>query len=271
MNILDWITPNRIKQRFADYVYQYWISSGTVNTMENDTGVFLNEAYKGNISVYSIIDRIDKMRQQAPLRLYKKNASGKLEEVTDHELYKFTKKVNEDTTFDDYVTQLLIYRLICGENFIYKPKLESGLNAGKTAELRVLPASDIDIIEGTPINPIRGFRLFGGAFEKEFTKEEVYHSKLFDPLWYRNGTLHGMSPIVAANRSVSKLNEADLTQLKQLENQGPKYALFKKMTGTQQGLSLRLSPEQQDEISEKIKTASKSNNMGLPLVLEGLT
>jgi len=105
--------------------------------MENDTGVFLNEAYKGNISVYSIIDRIDKMRQQAPLRLYKKNASGKLEEVTDHELYKFTKKVNEDTTFDDYVTQLLIYRLICGENFIYKPKLESGLNAGKTAELRV--------------------------------------------------------------------------------------------------------------------------------------
>lgn len=72
MNLLDWITPNRIKQRFADYVYQYWISSGTVNTMENDTGVFLNEAYKGNISVYSIIDRIDKMRQQAPLRLYKK-------------------------------------------------------------------------------------------------------------------------------------------------------------------------------------------------------
>jgi len=268
MAIFDFLVPNKIKRFFADAVYQYWITNGTVNTMDVDSGVFLRDGYKGNISVYSIIDRIDKMRQQATMRLYQKKADGKSVEVTDHELNRFLFKVNPDTTYDDFVTQILIYRLICGETFTYAPKIETGLNRGRTAELRQLPASDVDIIEGTPIDPIRGFKLEGGSYEKEFKKSEVLHTKLFDPLWYRNNTLHGLSPLVAANKTVSKLNEADTTELKQLENQGPKYALFKKTTGTQQGISQRLSTQQQDDISEKIKTASKSSNRGLPLVLK---
>lgn len=265
---LSWMIPNVLKRRFADTIFKWWISDGTVNTMDHDTGIFLRDAYEGNISVYSIIDRIDKMRQQSTMRLYRKTGEGKVEEVTGHDLNKFLYKANPNTSFNEFVSQFLIYRLICGENFIYAPRLTGGLNSGKVPEIRILPASDIDIIEGTPLDPIRGFRLFGGAWEKEFTKDEVYHSKLFDPLWYRNETLHGLSPLVAANKTVSKLNEVDTTQLKQLENQGPKYALFKKTTGTQQGIATRLSTEQQDEISDKIKTASKSSNRGLPLVLK---
>jgi HK97 family phage portal protein len=267
MNFFNWIVPAKIKRQFASAIYEYWITQGTANTMEDDTGVFLSDAYKGNISVYSIIDRIDKMRRQAPMRLYQKK-DGKAIEVTDHELNRFLSKVNPETGFNDFVSQVLIYRLICGENFIYAPRLNSGLNAGKAAELRVLPASDVEIIEGTPLDPVRGYRMENSTISQEFPKADVIHQKLFDPLWYRNNTLHGMSPIVAANKTVSRLNEADITQLKQLENQGPKYALFKKTTGTQQGISQRLSAEQQDDISQKIKTASKSSNRGLPLVLK---
>jgi len=268
MAFFDLFIPNKIKQQFANYVYQYWINNGSVNTMDIDSGVFLQKGYKENISVYSIINRIDKMRIQSTMRLYQKQKQGKDKEITDHELNVFLKKVNPTTTFDDFVTQVLIYRLICGEQFTYAPKIESGLNRGKTAQLQTLPASDIEIIEGTPLDPIRGYRLEGGTWEQEFAASEVNHSKLFDPLWYRNNTLHGLSPLVAANRTVSKLNEAETTELKQLENQGPKYALFKKMTGTQPGISQRLSPEQQDEMSEKIKNASKASNRGLPLVLK---
>lgn len=265
MDLFSWMIPKKIKQTFANAVYQYWISSGTVNTMSNDTGVFLRDGYEGNISVYSIIDRIDKMSRQATMRLYQKKGE-KVEEVTGHDLNKFLYKSNPDTSYSEFVTQFLIYRLICGENFIYAPRLLGGLNSGKVPELRILPASDIDIIEGNALEPIRGFKLFGGTYEREFPKEDVYHSKLFDPLWYRNGTLHGLSPLVAANKTVSKLNESDTTQLKQLENQGPKYALFKKSSGD--NFSQRLSTEQQDEITQKVKTASKASNRGLPLVLK---
>ncbi len=228
MRLFDWIIPNKIKQQFAKSMFQYWISNGTVNTLENDTGIFLDKAYRQNISVYSIIDRIDKMRQQACMKLYKNVKDGKPEEIKEHDLNQFLFRVNPETSFNDFITQFLIYRLICGENFVYAPRMSSGLNAGKTPLIEVLPASDIDIIEGTITEPVRGYRMFNDTIEREFEKQDVIHQKLFDPLWYRNQTMHGLSPLVAANKTVSKLNEIDETQLKQLENQGPKYALFKK-------------------------------------------
>lgn len=269
MNLFNWIVPNKFKKAFAQAIYQYWISNGSENTMEHDPAVFLDKGYSQNISLYSIITRIDNMRKQAPMRLYKKSDKGRDEEVTDHELNAFLKQVNEDETFDYFVTQYLIYMLICGETFTYEPRIETGLNKGKTAELRMLPASDVEIIEGTPVDPIRGFRLTNGRYEQEFQKKDVYHAKLFNPLWYRNNTLHGLSPIVAANRTVSKLNEADITGLKQLENQGPKYALFRKTTNSSaQPLQQTLSTQQRENLEGKFKDASKASNRGLPLVLK---
>lgn len=266
MGLFNWIIPKKILQQYANSVFQYWISNGTVNVMNEDTGEFLRQGYQGNISVYSIIDRIDKMRQQSKMRLYQKKSNGDSEEVTGHDLNKFLYKINPDTTYNEFVTQFLIYRLICGENFIYAPRLTGGLNSGKVHELRVLPASDIDIIEGTPIEPIRGFKLQGGTYEKEFSKDDVYHSKLFNPLWYRDGTLHGLSPLVAANKTVSKLNEADTTELKQLENQGPKYALFRKTNGNT--IPHRLSSEQQSEIEDRFDKYSKERRGKIEVLKE---
>jgi len=261
MAMFDFLFGNKLKSIAQRAVYEYWIHSGVINQIEDDPTEYIEKGYQGNTSVYSIINRIDAMRKQATLRLYDKN--GK--EVEGHELNKFLYKVNAQTITDDFITQMLIYRLTIGEYFIYKPSITAGLNKGKVAELVMLPSGDVEIIEGTIFDPVRGY-IVTGNYQTEMTVDEVYHSKLFNPNWKEERTLHGMSPLRAAANTVSKLNQIEVTETKAFENQGPPYILYKE-TGSDP-MQNRMTDPQRDDIVKKIKNAAKENNRSLPLVLK---
>jgi phage portal protein BeeE len=104
-----------------------------------------------------------------------------------------------------------------------------------------------------------------------FEPWEVYHSKLFNPLAKSERTLHGLSPLRAAARTVSKLNQIEITQLKQYENQGAPYLLFKEVASSAQSIDMnanRLTDVQRAEILKEIKNSANKNTRGLPLVLK---
>ena len=234
--------------------------------MPDNPEAYLTKGYASNTSVYSIVDRVDKMRKQARLRLMRRTATGK-EEVTNHELLRFLRKVNPSMTTDDYISAYLIYRMVVGENFTYRVILDAGLNKGKVNELHILPASEVEIIEGGMFEPVRGYRV-EGSYNIEFDLNQVHHSKMFNPNWFEERSLHGMSPLRAAARTVSLLNEAEITNLKQLENQSPPYLLFKDTKSTQNGsFQSALTPEQQEETEKLVSNHAKSKKRGLPLVL----
>jgi HK97 family phage portal protein len=209
------------------------------------------------------------MRKQAYLRLYKKMPNGERKEVFDHELVRFTEKVNNETFTDDFITEHLIYLLTIGEFFVYKPELMTGMNKGLVPEIFPLPSSEVEILEGTMFNPVRGYRIEGN-WNVEFEKKEIYHSKLFNPDWKDERSLHGLSPLRAASKTVSKLNQIELTQLKQYENQGAPYILFKEVSGNNaiDINSNRMTPEQQAETIKAIKKSQSEKTRGLPLVLK---
>jgi phage portal protein BeeE len=136
---------------------------------------------------------------------------------------------------------------------------------GKVMELNPLPSADVEIIEGDFIDPVRGYKIEGN-YSIELTKENTYHHKLFNPNWFREKTLHGMSPLRAAAKTVSKLNQIEITEAKGFENQGPPYLLFKKSKGGTVNPADRMSDAQRDTMTKAFKKASNENNRGLPLV-----
>ena len=269
MGLLDFI-PSVFRKKLYSALYQHEIHSGQANIMPDNAISYIQNGYAGNASVYSIITRIDNMRKQAYLKLYKKNKSGELDEVTEHELLRFTKKVNDDTYTDDFITAHLVYLLTIGEFFVYRPALQTGINKGKVNELFELPSPEVEIIEGTLFSPVRGYKI-EGSYNIEFEKSEVYHSKLFNPLAKEEKSLHGLSPLRAAARIVSKLNEIELTSLKQLNNQGAPYILYKDITNSANSIDAnqnRLTDAQRAEITKEIKKSASEKTRGLPLVLK---
>ena len=94
MALLDFI-PGTWRKKLFQSLYQYDIHDGQANIMPDNATSYIENAYMGNTSVYSIISRIDNMRKQAYLKLYKVDEKGEKKEVTDHELVKFISKVNQ--------------------------------------------------------------------------------------------------------------------------------------------------------------------------------
>jgi len=269
MALIDFM-PSSWRKKLYTALYQYEIHDGTANIMPDDPDQYIEQGYSGNTSVYSIIDRIDKMRKQAYLKLYKKLPNGDKEEVKDHELLTFLERVNKDTFTDDFITAHLVYLLTIGEFFVYKPQLITGPNKGKVPEIFELPSNDIEIIEGSMFQPVKGYKVEGN-YNVMFEPNEVYHSKLFNPNAKNERSLHGLSPLRAAARTVSKLNQIELTELKQFENQSPPYVLFKEIANTGNGIDAnpnRLTDPQRAEIIKEIKKSASEKTRGLPLVLK---
>lgn len=261
MAIFDIFSRSKDKNPLTRAIFEYWIHSGQVNQIPDDPDAYLKQGYSGNTTVYSIISRIDAMRKQAKLVL--KDSAGNV--IEKHDLLKFRDRFNKSLTTNDAITQILIYKLVIGEWFVYILSPDAGANKGRTIELHLLPANDVEIIEGSIFDPVRGYKIEGN-YNIELPVESVYHGKMFNPNWNDERTLHGMSPLRAAANTVSKLNQIEITETKAFENQGPPYILYKESSGD--AMQNRMTDQQRDEIVNKIKNAAKENNRKLPLVLK---
>ena len=264
MALFDFLKPNKLAEKLNKAIFQYWVNSGVANTMNDDPDDYIEKGY-GSWSVYSIITRIDEMRKQAPLVLKRKNKDGTTEVVTGHELNRFQNKVNQGLTANDYITQYLTYLLTIGEMFTYHPTLTAGINKGKPTELFPMPANNVEIIEGTWQEPVKGYTIEGDETSEPFEKSEVNHSFLFNPDWNKDRSLHGKSPLAPASVKVATQNENDLTQLKQFENQGAPYIMYR---DTGSGVQDRWTDTQRDQIEKKIKNAGSTTKRGLPLIMK---
>lgn len=238
-------------------INEYRIHDGQANMMKDDPQSYIEQGYSSNTTVYSIITRIDDMRKQSKLLLKDKDNKT----IENHELLRFLNKVNPEQYTDEFITQILTDRLVVGEFFVYKLSPTAGLNKGKTMELYPLPTADVQIIEGDIFKPVRGYKVEGN-YNVEMDKEAVFHSKMYNPNAFKERSLHGMSPLKAGARTVSKLNQIEITETKSYENQGPPYILFKDTTDPMQ----RLTDTQQEDLTAKIKNSTKKQNKGLPFI-----
>lgn len=242
-------------------LYQFRVNSGVANVMGDNPDEYLKTGYQGNADVYAIINKIVTMGGQARLALWKIDERGKWAEVRDHQLTAFTRAANPTMKMTDFIAGSLIYKMAIGNCFWYKPTITSGVNRGKTTEIWLMPSNNVEIIEGKSwMNPIGGYRLDNSGVT-QFTPEEVYHIRFFNPLFGSDyaGAMYGQSPLKAAAETISKLNQAEQTELKQFENQSPPYLLYRDV----EGVMSSMTEEQRKQLQNTIKDFATSNNRRL--------
>lgn len=238
-----------MKNEILKALYSWNVSPGVVNYIEDNLDSYIDQGYCGNDDIYSILNRIDRMSTQARLALWTVE-NGKWKEVTNHELCNFTRAANPTMTLQEFKQGHLIYKLLLGNSFWYKPTIELGLNKGKTLEIWLMPTPEVNILGGSSwMNPIGGYNLITNI-SVTFKPSDIYHSKFFNPNFGKLGSLYGQSPLKAARQLISKQNEATLTELKQFTNQSPPYLLFKKGDGPFAELTVTQRQEIQDIIDK---------------------
>ena len=252
-----------VKNQLNRALYEYRMFNGQAVIPADNPDAYLTEGYAGNSDIYSIISRVDSMRKQAKLKLYRQIKDGENDEVTDHELLQWLHKVNPSMYTDEFISAAIIYEMVIGNFFSYTPRLSAGPNRGKVGAIYAMPSNDVEVLFGDWMEPVKGYKLEDS--NQKFTPEEVYHIKMFNPLFGSDLDFFGQSPLKAARRILAKQNEAELTELKQFENQGPPYLLYRDVS--EMGAINTLSPTQRDEMQDKIKKHAASNSRGLPLVL----
>lgn len=240
------------------------IRSGFVNDIQDNADEYIKFGYQGNADVYSIIRRYVTMSSQAKLTLQQKKENGEIVNVEGHALNEFLNMVNPNQSMDEFREAYTIYLLSIGNTFWYKPMLVAGVNKGKTTQIYTLPANDIEVLSDNNaiITPNIRYKLENSR--TEFEANEIYHSRYFNPFFYTKPTLYGQSPLQAAADTLVKQNEAEKTQAKQFENQGPAYLLYRDGVDSWN----TMSDPQKIALQKEINSLASKGKQGSGIVLK---
>jgi HK97 family phage portal protein len=231
-------------QEYNKAIYN-WLGESIVWNPENDT-TYINEGYRKNATVYSLINIIAKAASSIPFQIYEKvndndykryksmtNGSfdttvlhkadflkkKALVELEDTDLHKLLERPNPAQSYASWITELIAFGKLTGNRYIYGIAPETGNGAGKYKELYVMPSQLIEIISGGIMQPVKEYAIeYNGQFR--IPADHMCHIKDFNPYFDGSGShLYGQSPLRAGLRSMTTNNEAVQTGVKYLQNQ----------------------------------------------------
>ena len=231
-------------QEYNKAIYN-WLGESIVWNPENDT-TYINEGYRKNSTVYSLVNIIAKAASSIPFQVYEKvndndykrykamnngildpsvmhkaNYLKKkaLVELEDTDLHKLLERPNPAQSYSSWITELIAFGKLTGNRYIYGIAPETGNGAGKYKELYVMPSQLIEIISGGYMQPVKEYAIeYNGQYK--IPADQICHIKDFNPYFDGSGShLYGQSPLRAGLRSMTTNNEAVQTGVKYLQNQ----------------------------------------------------
>lgn len=206
---------------------------------------FIDKGYTYNPNVYSVINVITKSIASVPFILYEvkdeksfsryKAAANKdcvnikqavmlrtkaLQDVPKHKILDILQRPNPTQGQAEFIENVLGFKLLTGNAFIYGQGTDNGANANKMQQLYVLPSQYMSISPNASGTGVAGYQLELGTTTK-FAKEEIIHLKYWNPNWSVTGDhLYGLSPLTSAHRVLQRSNDNITSQTKLLQNTG---------------------------------------------------
>ena len=258
-----------------------WLGESIVWNPENDD-TYINQGYRKNATVYSIVNLITKAASTVPicvyekvndndLKRYKAITSGTFDasilhkanmlrknalvELQDTELHKLLERPNPAQSYASWISEIVAFGKLTGNRYIYGIGPDTGDNVGKFKELYVMPSQIMEVVSGGIMEPVKGYRIeYNGSYEIE--ADLMCHIKDFNPYYDGTGShLYGQSPLKAGLRSMTTNNEAVETGVKYLQNQTARGVLM-----SDEG---DLNEVQAQQLKDKFRTTYQgSNNAG---------
>lgn len=223
MRVFDWFKRKAEARTFYELMYKF----GGVVYMNDTPKDYIDEGYRLNSDVYSIVSRIAAKAAEAQWTLFRKTGmdsskafkkKADMQEVENHELYKLLWNPNPYMTLSQFIETSVGFRLLVGNNYILKFKPENGNNSGKIVRLEVLPAHFMGINAGEM--GIESYQLNIGQLRK-FSAKDIIHIKTWNPDFSVYGeNFYGQSPLRAGRMLVTKSNDSFKAAMRMLQNQG---------------------------------------------------
>jgi len=258
----------------------------TANTMvvwyDSNQQTFIDQGYKGNAYVYSIIRKIAEKGKQCPVNVYRETGVAKryrtakystkdlnransnvfkkkeLNEVgASDPVQMLVKKPNPYQTWSELLDNIFTWYNTSGEAFIYGFMPENGLNKGKIQEMYVLPSNYVELVAGNLFQPVKGYKLIIGDQNIEIPANQVLHLKNTNLTWDLNGAqLRGMPPLLAGLKTLQANNESVEAKQKTFQNGGAKGIISPNIPNPE----FWPNPKQRAQIDERIDERINGNN-----------
>jgi len=287
LNRLSKLITKNAQQTAAEYnraIYQY-LGESILWNPENDRS-YIDEGYRKNATVYSLINIITKAATTIPFQVYEKQSendlkrykaltSGTLDsstmyqakmlqkhalvEVSHTPLHKLLERPNPAQSYNSWLTELIAFGKLTGNRYVYGIGPDSGPNQGTYTELYVLPSQVVEIVSNGLMQPIKEYRIeYNGQYS--MPAEEVLHIKDFNPYYDGTGShLYGQSPLRAGLRSLTTNNEAVTTGVKYLQNQTARGVLM-----SEEG---DLNEVQAQQLKDKFRQQYQGSNNGGDVII----
>jgi len=254
----------------------------------------VDEGYRGNAMVYSIIRKISDKAKGADLQVFKKTGEQKrykslkyhnddilratskafkkkeLELISGNDdIYRLITMPNRTQSTSEFVDDCCTWWNTSGEVFIYGVGPEVGSRAGKYSEMYVLPSHLMEIIQGDMFNPIVGYKMAIGDQKIVFPAEDILHIKSFNPDWDIQGSqLRGQPPLLAGLKFLKKNNSGVEAGANSNENQGAKGLVTPSITNPEMYLDAVQMEQFRQGIDKRVngnENISKIIASGMPL------
>ena len=247
-------------ENYLNRIIYSFIAKGNPVNLPANSETFVNQGYAGNVNIYPIIRKIV---QPAIGVKWKVKDYETDEEVEDTDLNLLLKNPNPRQSFNEFIDELITWRLVTGNNYIYWIAPLNGINKGKPAELWALPSDKTEIIAGDMWTPVQEYRLLVGNTTIKIPPNNVIHGRTTNLKYESSGQqLYGMSPLECALKVMTATNYAYEGLSKQFENGGPDVIV----TGTDKESDEYTEEQKQSVWSSFTKRFSGSKNKGKWLI-----
>ena len=238
---------NKSQQTSEQYnraIYNY-LGNTIIWNPENDQ-TYIDDGYRKNATIYSLVNIITKAASTIPYHIYKKvddnsykrykamsngvadpNVMYKANMLKKHalvelehtDLHKLLERPNPAQSYASWISELVAFGKLTGNRYIYGIGPETGDNINKYTELYVMPSQIVEINSGGMMKPVESYTIeYNGTYK--IPSEQMLHIKDFNPYFDGTGShLYGQSPLKAGLRSMTTNNEATESGVKFLQNQ----------------------------------------------------
>ena len=196
-----------------------WLGNTIVWNTENDE-TYINDGYRKNATIYSIINLITKAASTIPFHIYEKvndnsykryksmaagiadpNVMIKAQMLKKHalvelehtELHKLLERPNPAQSYASWITEMIAFGKLTGNRYIYGIGPETGENINKYTELYIMPSQIMEINSGGIMKPVESYTIeYNGTYH--IPAEQMCHIKDFNPYYDGTGShLYGQS------------------------------------------------------------------------------
>lgn len=269
--------------------------NGTVTWLDNKAQTFIDEGYKGNAAIYSIVNKIMMKDSEPTLQAFKETEKGKkrfdksvkykgtplsiaearlylkkeLTLVEGTDLTRLIEKPNKSQTQYSFLQDVSMYWRLTGEFFIYGVKIGFGRDANKFSELFVLPSHLVEIVQGDMFQPVKGYKFKVGDQMVVLQPDEVLHVKTPNATWNLQGSqLRGQSALLAGLKYLQKNNESIASLYRAMQNEGAKGFVSPDMKNPEEWFTPTQLLELKQQIQKGVEGAMNKNKVstfGVPI------